>query len=347
MHAHVVYGTPTLSELARGAELVVDATIARAALPLVSQHPPLRETVVVARVHEALKGKAPGDPLRFVQHGHGTVHYRDGERVLLFLTRIEQSPELGRTQLANLVSWVSGQETNAHFALDGDGARAELLAHVRETLAADALADPTGRLARRRALTTRALASSSNTVASSALRDLVRAPDAELVGPGDVPTLLDVIEASARPIGHRIGLLAELERRGLVTGAPLWAALVASASPADRAAAVRAAGAHPSPEVTRALLAQLEAEEPRDRTLAPLVALALGTPGNAAAVPPLAELLGSGDKRARGAAVRALGRIHTTGARRALERAAASHPDAATRRRAAAELTLLGAGAAR
>ena len=53
------------------------------------------------------------------------------------------------------------------------------------------------------------------------------------------------------------------------------------------------------------------------------------------------ELLGSKEPRVRAAAIRGLGRIGTPRAREALAKAAASHPDAATRRRASAEVRLL------
>jgi HEAT repeat protein len=78
-----------------------------------------------------------------------------------------------------------------------------------------------------------------------------------------------------------------------------------------------------------------------DREVAAAAAVALGAPGNAAAVAPLTVLLEDPESRVRMAAIRGLGRVATNSARQALEAAAASHPDAATRRRAAAEVTRL------
>jgi hypothetical protein len=53
------------------------------------------------------------------------------------------------------------------------------------------------------------------------------------------------------------------------------------------------------------------------------------------------SLLASPEPRVRTAAIRGLGKIGTRGAREALAKAAASHPDAATRRRAGAQVKLL------
>jgi HEAT repeat protein len=70
-------------------------------------------------------------------------------------------------------------------------------------------------------------------------------------------------------------------------------------------------------------------------------AVSLGTPRNDAAVAPLAKLLKSEESRVRMAAIRGLGRVATQGAKQVLVKTAAAHPDAATRRRAGAEVRLL------
>jgi HEAT repeat protein len=86
--------------------------------------------------------------------------------------------------------------------------------------------------------------------------------------------------------------------------------------------------------VARELVRLLGSE---DALLVAGAAVALGSPGSEAAVAPLAKLLGSSEPRVRAAAIRGLGRVATPGAREALAKAAASHPDADTRRRANAE----------
>ncbi len=303
------------------------------AAPLVLEDPPLRESLVVAEVLETLKGELEGQagksPLRFAQHGHGVPEYARGDEVVVFARAIGRIRELGKTALANHVAWVSTQEANLRF-----DANDTLVAAVRAYAALEAL--PTEeRLAALRRLTVKLLASPEARIAHSALLDLTRAPDAPLLVEDDLPALERVVASPQSPIGVRIGLLAELERRGLVEGPPRWAALLRDARGPDRVAVARAAGAHPSAPVTKALLALLEADDP---LLVSTAAISLGAPGNDAAVAPLAKLLGSPESRVRMAAIRGLGGIGTDAARTALEGAAAEHPDPSTRRRAAAEL---------
>jgi HEAT repeat protein len=145
-------------------------------------------------------------------------------------------------------------------------------------------------------------------------------------------------------MGVRLGLLAELDRRGALEDAPArWVALLEGARGAERVAVIRALGAHPSPPVTAALVGELEGE---DAAAAEAAAVALGVPGLAAAAAPLAAALADGPPRLRMAAIRGLGRVGTAGAREALADAAAGHPDPATRRRAEAELRRLAGPAA-
>jgi HEAT repeat protein len=75
---------------------------------------------------------------------------------------------------------------------------------------------------------------------------------------------------------------------------------------------------------------------PPEAAKAAEAAVAVGWPGNDAAVPTLARALESDDARLRLAAIRGLSGIATAAARETLEKAAASHHDPAVRRRAAA-----------
>jgi HEAT repeat protein len=128
-----------------------------------------------------------------------------------------------------------------------------------------------------------------------------------------------------------VALLSELERRKLVPGPPEWVRLLRETHGEDRIAVVHAAAAHPSDPVTQELLALLGGD---DVLLVSAAAISLGVPGNQKAVEPLAKLLGSPEERVRNSAIRGLGRIGTPAAQAQLAKAAASHPDAATRRRA-------------
>jgi HEAT repeat protein len=132
-----------------------------------------------------------------------------------------------------------------------------------------------------------------------------------------------------------MALLSELERRKLVPGPPQWVRLLRETRGADQIAVARAAAAHPSAPVTQELVALLAGP---DVLLVSTAAISLGVPGNEKAVWPLGRLLTSNEERVRMAAIRGLGRIGTPSAQARLSKAAASHPDPATRRRAGAEV---------
>jgi hypothetical protein len=338
--AHVVYGTTTLRLLTLESDLVARVRILDPAAEVVIDEPRLRETVVVAEVLEPLKGSYAEKQLAFVPHGHGEPQYEKGEEVALFVQRIERSRELGGSPIAERVHWVSVQEAGAKFALD-DTTRAGFASAVRAYAALETL-PPEAQLDALRRITVELLASPDPRLASSAVRDVVLAGDVPIVTNEDLPLLDPVLASPETPIGVRVALLAELERRGLVDAPPRWAELLRTTSGSDRLVVVRAAGTHPSEPVTKELVALLGSGDPQ---LVSAAAIALGAPGHEQAVAPLARLLGSDSARVRMAAIRGLGRVGTPGAREALAQAAASHPDEATRRRAAAEVKLIEANA--
>ncbi len=334
--AHVVYGTTTLRLLTLQSDLVARVRIVDPDAEISLAKPLVRESVVVAKVLETLKGEHPEEPLRFVQHGHGVPKYAKGEEVALFVQRIGRSRELGASRIAEHVHWVSVQEAGAKFPLD-DGSRAGFAAALRSYAAVENL-PPEEKPDALRRITVELLASPDPRLASSAVRDLVLAGDAPIVTAKDLPVLEPVLASRATPVGVRVALLAELERRGLVEGPPRWAKLLRETRGRDRFTVVRATSAHPSAPVTRELLKLLGNDDP---LLVSTAAVSLGAPGNEAAVEPLAQLLASDEARVRTAAFRGLGRIATPGARAALAKAAASHPDPVTRRRARAEVGIL------
>jgi len=334
--AHVVYGTPTLSSLTQESDMVARVRIIDPSSDVPLADPLAREVVVVVEVLELLKGGYAKERVRFVQHGHGSPEYEKGEEVAVFLKRLERSRELGGSAAASRIRWVSEQEAGSKFALDAR-VRADFVAAVRAYAQLAVLA-PEARPEALHRITLKLLASPHPVLASSALRDLVMAGDASLLSARDMPTLEPLLASSATPIGVRIGLLVELERRGLVDGPPRWARLLRTTTGEDRFAVVRASAAHPSEPVTAELRALLASD---DSLLVAAAAVSLGTPGNDAAVAPLAKLLKSDESRVRMAAIRGLGRVATPGAKQVLVKTAAEHPDAATRRRAGAEVRLL------
>jgi hypothetical protein len=195
-----------------------------------------------------------------------------------------------------------------------------------------------------RRLTLELVGSSDPRLAGSAARDLVGLGDGLALGAADAERLAAIAARPATPLGVRVALIAELERRKLVDGPARWAALARDARGDDRVPAIHAAGAHPSPPVTEALLAILRGDDP---TAAEAAAVALGSPGNDAAVAALAAALRTGPPRLAGVSIRGLAGIGTPAARAALAQAAADHPDAGMRRRAAAELAKDAAQSAR
>jgi len=319
--AHVVYGTATLRGLVRETDLVARVRIVDVGGALALQEP-----IVVAESLEVIKGNAIDGPLRFVQHGHGVPLYTKGQEVALFLQRIERSRELG--SLAGQVAWVSIQEGEAWASSPS------LVGALRAYAALDRLPPAQQPRALRR-LTVELLASSDPRLASEAVRDVALAGTAPIVTAEDLPALEMLLGSAAAPIGVRVALLAELERRGLVEGPAHWAKLIRETPGSDRIGVVRAAGAHASAAVTRELVGLLASDDP---VLVAAAAISLGAPGNREAVEPLAKLLASDEERVRLAAIRGLGRIGTPDAQARLAQAAATHPDPATRRRAGAAI---------
>ena len=339
---HIVYAGPTLHQLVASAEVVARARIAGAdeawVIPLA-----LRRPVIEAELVEVWKGGLPAGRLRFAQHGHGVATFEAGHEVVVFLSPASRSRELELLASAGVLDWVSLQEHDDEWTLVPGSADAVASA-VQGYATLERVEDPKKRVAGLHQLTLELLESSDPRLATSALQDLVRAGDALVLTRDDLPTLSPLLEDPRRPIGLRAGVLAELARRGLVQGDAPWARLVDSARAADLPAAVRAAGAHPGPAVT-ARLAQILEGDALDA--AESAAVALGMPGNDAAVAPLSRALASGEARLRMAAIRGLGRIGTPDARAALAAAASGNDDPDARRRAVAELRVLERAATR
>jgi len=324
--AHVVYGTDTLRGLVVESDLVARVRILDPGTPGIDAA--LGEPVVIAEELERIKGapaSAPG-PLRFVQHGHGVPVYAKNQETVIFLQKIERNREL--SALAGKVAWVSVQEGKA---LPGSSS---VLAALRAYAALEKLPlaqQPQGL----RQITVKLLASPDPMLASSAVRDVALLPSAPILTAEDLPALEQVLWNDATPIGVRVALLSELERRKLVEGSPQWVKLLRETSGAGQIATVRALAAHPSAAGTHELVALLVSP---DVLLVSAAAISLGVPGNEKAVEPLGKLLMSNTERVRMSAIRGLGRIGTPSAQARLAQAAASHPDPATRRRAGAEI---------
>jgi hypothetical protein len=335
---HIVYGRPTLLGLVGTAELVAHVRVVDPRATVVVEETGERRPIVLVEVREVFKGDGePGESLRFASHGHGVAEYAEGEEAIVFLVPIARNRELDVLQAAG-VRWVSTQEHDARYVLSPAN-RKRVLAAVRGYVAAESLSQPDARVKALRRVTLDLLTSGDARLGVSAVQDLVLADQIPLVTAADVPRLLaEVISSPEAPIGVRVGLLAELQRRGLVEGAPLWLELLRTTAKPGLLQVVAAAGRHPSPEVDAALTGMLAG---RDDEVAAAAALALGDPAHADAAGALTGALDRDEPRVRMAAIRALGRIGTPEAREALEAVAEAHEDPATRRRAAAEVRTL------
>jgi len=337
--AHV-YRTRTLRSLVADADLVLRVRIVSTPGPTRSSpvgSTTVRRPEVEADVLETLKGAERIDAprVRFVQHGHGVVSFAPGDETLLFLQDITRNRELAALARSGEHAWVSPQEAGDEYPLDAT-TRQPLLDAVRAYVATGSIGDPAARTDLLRRATVGLLATGDARLGASALRDCARTPDLPLLTREDVPALTAVLDDPSASMGLRAGLLAELERRGLVDGAPRWLALLSGeAATPDRLTAVRAAGRAPGAVVRARLVELLDDPDPH---VAAAACFALGTPGDATAIAPLSAALTHEQAPVRSAAIRALGQIGTPEARSTLAAAARSHPDPATRRRAGAEL---------
>ena len=336
-HSHIIYGTKTLSHLVAEADVVARARVVDADAVLLLDGAGKRRPLVAAELLEVMKGPAEPGPVRFAQHGHGAARFEDGEEVLLFLRRTARHRELSSLAGSEGVPWVSLQEHDAKFLLTPESRDAILVATRGYLQVAGAVPDE--RHAALRNATFAQLSSPDPRLSSSAVRDIALAEDPPLVTQADLPALEPVLASASTPIGVRVSLLAELERRGILEGPPRWVALLRGTQGRELRSVIAAAGTHPRPPVYALLLEFLAGD---DADAAAAAAISLGWPGHEQAVPPLRDALASRDSRLRMASIRGLGRIATPSARRVLEEAAASHPDPGTRRRARAEAGRLG-----
>jgi HEAT repeat protein len=319
-----------------GSDLVARARIENPAGTLAPSESSAGRPVITAHLLEVLKGPNALDPVRFAQHGHGVASYEAGEEVLLFLLEIERSRELAALAGTSDLRYVSLQEHDEKHLLTPES-RSDFSAAIRAYLALDRMPSSEARFEALADLTINLLRSPRERIASSALRDVISMGGA-LLTERNLPEVEPLIDDRDIAIGIRLGLLTELERLGLVAGPPRWARLLGTAEAQELLAVVRAAGSHPSPEVTAELVRLVRAGEPEAVRAA---AISLGVPGNQEAVEPLGRLLEGPDPALRMAAIRGLGGIATPEAKKVLEATARSHPDAATRRRARAEVVLI------
>jgi hypothetical protein len=334
--AHVIMGTKSLHLRVVEADTIVRARVVDPDAEFVSADGRTRRQLIEIQILESLEGTAGAERIRFAQDGHDVARYLAGQEALFFLNPISKSRELASLAVPGGPTHVSSQEHDERFLIEGP-AGATLLQATRNLVASESAASVDERLRLIQQATLDLLTSGDAALGTAALASLVLSPDAALVTRPDLPRLEKVLADPTVSVGFRAGLIAELERRGLVDGPERWSALLRDAMPEQRPMAIRASAAHASEPVKLYWLAQLE--DPAARTeVKTEAAIAIGGSRDARAVGALTAALESDEPRVRNAAIRGLGRVGSPEGRQALELAARTHADPATRKRAMAEV---------
>jgi hypothetical protein len=329
-----VTGPASLRQLTRDADAVVEARIAGTSAIEAGGH---TWPLVHAEVTAAVKGVVAPGAIVFANVGPGAPAYARGDDVLVFLRHLERVPELAATPLQSRLRYVAVPNAGEKLALER-ALRPVLTDAVRRYVVIETIPDPEARAEALRRHTLALLASNQPIVVASVMRDFAPGGDAAALTVADLPALVPLIESSRTPIGTRIAIVAELERRGLVFGPARWVRLLRTSRGADLLAVINAVREHPSAGANAHLVQLLDA---RDLAVATAAAAALGVPGNVQAVRALATCLGRDDAQLQAAALASLRRIGTQSARQALELVAAKHPDPVVRGQAEIEAVVL------
>lgn len=328
-------GPASLRKLTRDADTVVRARITAAVAEIEAggrMYP-----VVHADVLATLKGAAGPGPTVFANVGAGSATFVNGEEVVLFLQHLERVAELAATPLQARLRYVAIPNAGEVVVLT-DAVRPAVTDAIRGYAALEAIQHPDARGDALRKLSLELLKSGDPLLINSVMRDLAPGGDAAALTLADLPAMVPLIESPRVPIGTRIAIVAELERRSLIFGPARWVRLLRTSQGADLVAVIRAVSEHPSAGVNAILIPMLDQS---DLAIATAAAAALGVPGNIDAVRPLTACLRRADHPLRLAALRSLARIGTQSARQALELVAARHPDFELRQRAEIDAVIL------
>ena len=335
--AHVVMGTKSLHLRVAEAQVIVRGRVLDPALLFVVPKEKTQRQLVEVEILESIKGKVDEGPLRVAHDGHAAATYRAGDEALFFLKPIGASRELRALAVPGGASHVSGQEQSDAFLMRASSGPV-LLSATRALVASEKTAEMQERVAIIRGATLDLLTSGDDRLASAALASLVMAPTAAWVGKADLPRLEALLDDPDASIGFRAGLIAELDRRGLIEGEARRVALLRRANAETLPSAIRALGATPGAAVSRFLMQQLEAEQASPAAVAAEAAIALGRSSSPGAAEMLSRALERPEARVRNAAIRGLGLLNSEAAERVLRAAAESHADPVTQRRARAAL---------
>ena len=334
--AHIVMGTKSLHLRVAESEVILLGRVVDPAAMFVTGNGKTRRALVEIEVLEALKGTAGSGGVRIAQDGHAVATYRKGDEALFFLKPIAKSRELRSLALPGGPTHVSGQEHDEEFVIAG-AAGATLLSATRSFVASETAETTEERVELIRTATLALLTSRESRLASSALASLVLSPHAKWITADDLPRLHSTLSDAANPIGFRVGLIDELERRGLVAGDPERLTLLRTAEPGALPATIRAVGPRAGPAVKVFLLELVGPESKARPEVMAEAAIALGTTRDPRALDALGVALAHPEARVRNAAIRGLGLFGTPEADSILSKVGQEHPDLETRRRARAE----------
>lgn len=328
--AHSIPGAQTLHDLCRAADVVAIGriTLVSTPNPHATTLPPVdAEVTEIFREGDVKKGS-----IRFWPHRHGNEQYVVGEELFLFLEPT-RAPERAVEAKYEAIEAIGDR-----FIVPVDR-RAEWIDAARKYVALGK--GPRGSIDPRELgrVSISMLASPETQLAHQALRDLMLAGAAPVIGQSDVPELLRIVGDANRPAMLRVGILSELERRKLTPVGSHWISVLETSSSNDRSAVISGAKSRWFvPEVNAALVAIVDRGSSDEAISA---ARAVGAEGNEAAVEALVRAVGREPAELRYTALGSLRRINTAGVRDKLEGFAQSHPDAETRKVARAEIALL------
>lgn len=347
--AHVIMGQQSLHLQVAEADLIVRGRVTDPAKLHVSADGSKQRRLVEVETLEVIKGQTEVALLRVAQDGHDPPRFRAGDEAIFFLRPIEASRELRSLAVEGGASHVSSQEHDERFLIEARHGPV-LLSSLRSFARSENAPDVETRVRLIREATLDLLTSGSIPLSTRALAGLVLAPHAALVTPPDLPRLERLLTDPATSVGLKAGLIAELDRRGLIEGPDHWLRLLEDTPRRQLSTAIRAVATRPSPAIRAHLIGLLSDARrepgPTARSthsnfdpkseIAAEAAMALASMPSAEVIAALDGALDHASSRVRNAAIRALGRIDSQPARRVLEIAAKSHTDPETRKRAGA-----------
>lgn len=336
VQAHIDAPRISLTQLFMAADLVaiarVDSVEMRSFAEAGEEGKEMRYEVVTASVSDQYKGEF-GQQIEFFQYAHGHAFYRAGDRAVLFLQALGPEHQLSAIGRIGDIHYVSHQvRSTEHRLTESEMADYRWVLQSYADLAASK--EPDTGLETVSGILLRMLQSDSPALMESALLDWSAAGPGIAFGDADIAGLERVVRDTTKPVGLRLALLRELNRRGRSDGT-VWVWLLANESDDNLSIVLAALQNYENIQLREPLLAMLDGSSPQVTEGA---ARALGHPVYLGAEQPLHRLLLSDDQRLSYAAVQGLAGIDSPRSRAMLAEAAERHPNPRVRRMISARL---------